>query len=182
MADVLFSTDRLDLVPVAPGDTSHYRRIWGDPEVIWWGACSGQAECEAAFAALLDRIAAMPGGLGWWWLRDRATGEIVGDVILQPAPDPPGGIEIGWHLVREHWGRGYATEGAAPLLDHAWNLGLDEVVATIVPVNLPSVGVAERLGMKRRGGVVLRLGLAHGVWVIGRPASPSDRTHGTLSA
>ena len=97
------------------------------------------------------------------------NGEIVGDVILQPAPDPPGGIEIGWHLAREHWGRGYATEGAVPLLAHAWSLGLEEVIATILPVNLPSMGVAERLGMRRRGPTVERLGLAHGVWVIERP-------------
>jgi len=174
------STDRLDLVPFSPGDGAHYRRIWGDPEVIWWGACAGAEDCEAAYDALLERMAAMPDGMGWWWLRHRTGGEIVGDVILQPAPEPPGGTEIGWHLARAHWGHGYATEGARPLLPHAWDLGVDEVIATIVPVNLPSVGVAERLGMTRRSGTVPRMGLAHGVWAIARPGSPSDRSDGTL--
>ena len=158
---------RLTLHPFAGGDLDPYHLVWGDPEVIWWGASPDRAESAIRLESLMERAAALPEGMGWSWLVHDGT--IVGDVILQPAPEPPGGIEIGWHLAREHWGRGYATEGAALLLPHAWSLGLDEVIATILPVNLPSVRVAERLGMRRRGPTVERLGLAHRVWVIERP-------------
>lgn len=162
-------TERLDLVPFADGHQAAFHAIWGDPEVIWWGHHHSPEQSADGFARLLAKNAALPDGLGWSFLRLRSTGEIVGDVVLDVAPPQFGGVEIGWHLARVHWGHGYATEGAAPLLDQAWSVGLDEVIATIVPVNLPSVRVAERLGMRRRGPTIERSGLAHGVWVIGRP-------------
>lgn len=162
-------TDRLELRPFASGDDALYHAIWGDPEVIWWGASPDRATSAQRFKALLVRCAAMPHGLGWSWLVEKEDGTVVGDVCLQPAPNPPGGIEIGWHLARAQWGNGYATEGAAPLLEHAWTLGLEEVTAMIVPVNTPSIRVAERLGMERRGPIVDRGGLAHGLWVAAAP-------------
>lgn len=165
----MLETARLRLRSLETADVDSFHAIWGDPEVIWWGASPDRATSEQQLAKLVDRCVAMPPGLGWWWLERRADGVIVGDVCLQPAPDPPGGIEIGWHLARAHWGNGYAQEGATPLLPHAWSLGIEEVIAMIVPVNLPSVRVAERLGMRRRGQTIDRGGLAHGIWVAGPP-------------
>ncbi len=165
------ATARLDLVPFDRGDVDAYHNVWGDPEVIWWGHSPSREDSAAGLNKLMSRIEAMPEGLGWAWLVERSTGEFVGDVVLEPAPNPPGGIETGWHLARRHWGKGFATEGAVALLQHAWSLGLDEVIATIVPVNLPSVHVAERLGMVRRGPTVPRGGLAHGIWVATREIS-----------
>jgi RimJ/RimL family protein N-acetyltransferase len=165
-------TERLVLRPVERGEVAAFHSIWGDPEVIWWGAASASLEASAAaLDRLAERIAGMPAGMGWAWLVSKESGEIVGDTVLQPAPDPPGGVEIGWHLARSHWGSGYATEGTAPLIPHAWSVGLDEVIALIVPMNLRSVRVAERLGMARRGATVPRGNLAHGIWVIERPRS-----------
>ena len=165
-------TDRLILRPFAAGDVDEFLSIWGDPEVIWWGAAATDRDTAASgLTSLVDRIDGMPEGMGWWWLDLRDTGETVGDVNIQPAPDPPGGVEIGWHLARAHWGNGYATEGAARMIERAWEIGLDEVIATIVPINGRSVRVAERLGMVRRGPVVPRGNLAHGIWVIERPSA-----------
>ncbi|NQV05095.1 GNAT family N-acetyltransferase [bacterium] len=169
MPGVFVSTERLDLIPFREGDVDDYHRVWGDPEVIWWGASPGREASAGALARLVARITEMPDGMDWWWLRRRDDGVVVGDVCLQQAPEPFGGVEIGWHLAREHFGFGYATEGATPLLSHSWEIGLDEVIATIVPMNLPSVRVAERLGMVRRGPTLPRSNLAHGVWVAVRP-------------
>ena len=165
----VLETARLRLRRFEATDVDVYHGIWGDPEVIWWGASPDRETSAEQLVALVDRCAAMPTGLGWWWLERLADGVVVGDVFLQPAPDPPGGIEIGWHLVRAYWGNGYAMEGAAPLLPHAWSLEFDEVTAPIVPDNLASVRLAERLGMKRQGPTVERGGLAHDVWVARRP-------------
>lgn len=165
---VSLATDRLVLEPLSEEHLDAWHAIWGDPEVIWWGHDENLDASRASLAGLSERIDAMPDGLGWWMLRS-AAGDLVGDVVLQPAPDPPGGVEIGWHLARAHQGHGYATEGAAALLPHAWELGLEEVIAMIVPMNAGSVRVAERLGMVRRGSTVMRGNLAHGIWVIERP-------------
>jgi len=164
----MLETTRLRLRRVETTDVDIYHGIWGDPEVIWWGASPDLKTSTEKLEALVERCAAMPAGLGWWWLERRTDRIIVGNVFLQPAPDP-GGIEIGWHLGRDHWGNGYAQEGAAALLAHAWSLEFDEVNAPIVPTNLASVRLAERLGMKTQGSTIERGGYVHDVWVASRP-------------
>jgi RimJ/RimL family protein N-acetyltransferase len=59
-------------------------------------------------------------------------------------------VEIGWRLAFEHWGKGYATEAAKAVLNHAFmRLGIDEIVAFTVPKNGRSRAVMEKFGMKR---------------------------------
>lgn len=55
-------------------------------------------------------------------------------------------LEVGWTLVREHWGKGYATEVGRAALRVALDLGATEVCSLIVPGNVRSIRVAERLG------------------------------------
>ena len=55
--------------------------------------------------------------------------------------------ELGWALIRPHWGHGYATEAAAAIRD--WTYGLravDRLVSLISPDNIRSQRVAQRLG------------------------------------
>ena len=55
--------------------------------------------------------------------------------------------ELGWALIRTHWGNGYATEGAAAIRDWAYeSRSIDRLVSLISPDNLRSQRVAERLG------------------------------------
>ena len=57
-------------------------------------------------------------------------------------------VEVGWRLAREHWGRGYATEGARAALAFAFgDVGLAEVVSFTAVANRRSRAVMERLGM-----------------------------------
>jgi len=57
------------------------------------------------------------------------------------------GTEVGWGIIRDCWGRGYATEGAVAAMDFAFDqLGWDEVIHTIEPANANSQAVAQRLG------------------------------------
>jgi ribosomal-protein-alanine N-acetyltransferase len=56
--------------------------------------------------------------------------------------------EIGFVLGREHWGRGYATEAAAAMRDHAFGaLGLTRLASPIHPDNEASKRVAAKIGM-----------------------------------
>jgi RimJ/RimL family protein N-acetyltransferase len=57
-------------------------------------------------------------------------------------------VEVGWRLVRDAWGHGYATEGARAVLAHGFGtLGLEEVVSFTAVPNEPSQAVMRRLGM-----------------------------------
>jgi RimJ/RimL family protein N-acetyltransferase len=59
-------------------------------------------------------------------------------------------VEIAWRLAAEHWGRGYATEGARAALTFGFDcLGLAEIVSFTVPANVRSRRVMERIAMVR---------------------------------
>lgn len=60
-----------------------------------------------------------------------------------PAP------EVGWGIARPHWGKGYASEGAAAAMNYAFDvLGWDDVIHCIHPDNRASQGVARKLGSR----------------------------------
>jgi RimJ/RimL family protein N-acetyltransferase len=76
--------------------------------------------------------------------------------------------EIGYHLRRDFWGQGLATEAAIACRDWAFaHLKTDRLISLIRPENLPSCRVAERIGMTIWKEVNWR-GLPHCVYSIER--------------
>lgn len=57
------------------------------------------------------------------------------------------GPEVGWSIVADRWGRGYAAEAARAAIDWAFDtLGWEQVIHTIAPDNSNSQAVARKLG------------------------------------
>jgi len=57
-------------------------------------------------------------------------------------------VEVGYRLAFEHWGKGYATEGARAALEYGFeSLGLKEIVAMTAVGNERSRRVMQKLGM-----------------------------------
>jgi RimJ/RimL family protein N-acetyltransferase len=57
-------------------------------------------------------------------------------------------IEVGYHLLREHWGKGYATEAARVFRNYGFETTeTPSIISIIHPDNLPSQRVAIRNGM-----------------------------------
>ena len=85
-------------------------------------------------------------GYGFWAVEERSTGELIGRIgLFNPEGWP--GFELGWVLGKTYWRRGYATEGARRVLDHAFtDMGRDHVISLIYPDNAASIRVAERIG------------------------------------
>ncbi len=94
-------------------------------------------------------------GVAMFSVIEKATGKWVGR--LGPwHPDGWPGDEVGWSIAREHWGKGYASEGAAAAMDYAFDvLGWQRVIHVIDPQNQASIGVAKKLGSKLLGRVTL---------------------------
>jgi len=93
---------------------------------------------------------AYPEGIGNWAVV--APQGFVGWVLLTPLDLHGPEIEIGWRLVQSAWRRGYATEAARPVLDHALNtLRLRQLIADIDPENVASIAVARKLGFTDAG-------------------------------
>ena len=138
-------TERLILRPPGPQDLEPWAAFSADEAVqrhlggvqsravAWRGLCAFAGAWTVA-------------GFSMFSVVEKATGRWVGR--LGPwKPEGWPGTEVGWGLIREAWGKGYATEGASAAIDWAFDsLGWDEVIHCIAPENLASQGVARRLG------------------------------------
>ena len=122
-----------------------------------WAAFLADEEATRHIGGLQPRALAWRGlaaMVGAWHLKgfamfsviEKATGDWIGRVgPWQPEGWP--GTEVGWSIVRDRWGRGYAPEAATACTDWAFaTLGWDEVIHTIAPGNAKSKAVAARLG------------------------------------
>ena len=78
------------------------------------------------------------------------TGRLVGDVNLFLHSRKHRCAEVGWVLSPQHSGRGYATEAAHAVLHLAFDeMKVHRVMARVDARNLPSVRLAQRLGMRQ---------------------------------
>jgi RimJ/RimL family protein N-acetyltransferase len=90
-------------------------------------------------------------GFAMFSVIEKSTGRWIGR--LGPwMPEGWPGPEVGWAIVRDCWGRGYAMEGSIAATNWAFdNLGWTEVIHSIAPDNFPSQRLAMRLGSRNRG-------------------------------
>jgi [ribosomal protein S5]-alanine N-acetyltransferase len=57
-------------------------------------------------------------------------------------------VEIGYHVRRDYWGQGLATEAAIACREYGFTqLGCNQLVCLIHPNNVASRRVAEKMGM-----------------------------------
>ncbi len=147
-----------------PGDEAGYEQVLLDPEVSSWlrpQPLSPFSSAEIAEMLADDLRHWRDAGFGPWVLVDHESGALVGRVGLHRTS--VGGelvTELAW-TIRPGWqGRGLATAAAAEGLALACSVGLDELVALVLPANVASCRVAEKLGM-RSSAKVTHAGLPH---------------------
>jgi RimJ/RimL family protein N-acetyltransferase len=145
-------TARLRLRRLRAADEAALVTLDSDPEVMRHvGSPRGTRTPEETVARVRQRIAADHGAAGWWVIEGKHDGVIHGVGLLLPVPDGED-IEVGYRLARRSWGRGFATEAAAALIEHAFTaLALPRVVAVTYPDNHPSRRVLGKLGFTHEG-------------------------------
>jgi ribosomal-protein-alanine N-acetyltransferase len=145
----ILETPRLVLREMTAGDLDFVATMLAHPEVMrYYPKCYSRAEAEDWLRRQFNRYGAH--GYGLWLVREKATDEPVGQVGLIP-PQPIVGAdetEIGYLIHRPFWRKGFATEAARACRDYAFNvLDRPRVISLIRPENLPSQGVARKIGL-----------------------------------
>jgi len=147
-------TSRLTLVPLAEEHLDHEVELDSDPEVMRYlgnGTARGRAEVQRQHRRRLAAAGRVP-GLGFWVGFE--SGEFVGWWILEPPErtdqgSVEGQAELGYRLVRRHWRRGLASEGAGELLRHGFeDLRLDRIFAETMAVNEASRATMASVGLR----------------------------------
>lgn len=147
-------TPRLLLRPPIKDDFEAWALMEADESVK---ANTGTAQDQRESWSQLLGIAGHWSIMGWGALCavEKASNRFVGRF----GPSKPFGwpcIEVGWMLLPEFQGKGYALEGAAAAMDFAFfELGEPRVIHTIRPANVASQKLALKLGSRNLGPIKL---------------------------
>ncbi|HEY4677839.1 MAG TPA: GNAT family N-acetyltransferase [Candidatus Angelobacter sp.] len=144
----VLETSRLRLREFVSQDADALAAVLGDPVTMQYYPAAfehkGVQEWIGKNIARYQRD-----GYGLWAMMLKSSGEVIGDCgcVLQEVEDR-NEVEVGYHVRRDLWGNGYATEAAKACMEYAFaKLGARRVISMIRPENLQSRRVAEKNGM-----------------------------------
>jgi ribosomal-protein-alanine N-acetyltransferase len=168
VADLIFETERLLLRRLRLDDVEAIFAVIGDPIAMhYYPRTFEHKDAEEWVERNLRRYAEH--GHGLYAVVLKTSGDVIGDcgLVTQQVEGRPE-LEVGYHLRRDQWGRGYATEAARGCMEYAFDtLHARKVISLIRPENLPSRRVAERNGMQVEREVMHR-GLMHLMYAISK--------------
>lgn len=126
--------------------------LWGDPAVTALIDSRGKLSDRQVAEKLRTEIEREGScGVQYWPLFARDSGGFVGCGGLRPwiyTPDEAN-FEIGFHIVKRCWGKGFATEAALGVLEYGWEkLRLAKVYAGHHPDNTASQRILAKLGFE----------------------------------
>jgi len=144
-------TERLSLRRLTTDDLDGLAVMFTSAEVWRYGYGRGltRVETKAFLSRQLNLWSEF--GFGGCGVREDGRPDLVGVVGLSVpmvVQDLLPAVTVGWLFSPTVWGKGYATEAAAAVLDQAFTtMALDRVGCVTNAENLRSVRLADRLGM-----------------------------------
>jgi Acetyltransferases, including N-acetylases of ribosomal proteins len=150
-------TDRLLLRPFAAGDRDQYAAYHSRPEVyrfLYAAAPSGDA-LDEQFNKVLDARFEHDGDILRFAVARKDDSAVVGEVLLKMASRDALQGEVGYIFNPAYAGNGYATEAVAAMLRVGFDeIGFHRIFARLDAANAGSVGVVERLGLRREAHLI----------------------------
>src|ERR1700744_5967205 len=149
-------TERLILRGWRAEDFEPLAAIHGDPETMTFlGGVQERNDAWRSLSSLAGHWAMR--GYGKWAVERKSDGAMMGRVgLINPEGWP--GLEVGWTLGRQYWGKGYATEAARAAMRFGFlTQPVDKLISCIDANNIPSQNVAKRLGETKGGKGNLRI-------------------------
>jgi RimJ/RimL family protein N-acetyltransferase len=141
-------TERLVLRPYEPADAEAFVDAWASEE--WSSMLLTRPMNRAEVTETVRRRTEAPSPELVGLVVTTHDGTVVGDSLLHLQGTGLSEGEIGWTILPEHGGRGYATEAARAVLRLGFeHFGLRRIVATLDARNDRSAALCERLGMRR---------------------------------
>ena len=157
-------TKRLLARKPTPDDRALYHAHFTRPEIEAWLRPSPLPPFSAQVIDELvdgDQAHWQDHGFGPWVLIERESGAFAGRGGLSwTTVEGTAEVELPWSIEPHLHGQGLATEAATAACEHARELELEQVIALVLPTNVPSQRVAEKTGFKENG-EVLHAGLPH---------------------
>ena len=145
---MILETDRLILRELMPADAPFIHRLLTDPDFLTHIGDRGVTTLEDAARAIPERYQAgyAKHGFGMWLVEGKAEGVKLGlaGLVRREGLDH---VDVGYALLPEARGRGYAGEAVRGVLAWAAARGIAPVVAIVNPDNVASIRVLKGVGL-----------------------------------
>ncbi len=149
----ILTTERLSIEPMALAHWEDYAAAWADPRMTEFigGEPRNRNTSWGKFLQGMGLWSLF--GYGYWSFVERESGKFIGNGGLaqfeRGIPELDGFPEAGWAFAPDAWGKGYATEAMAAILEWADTAMLGEIRCIIDPGNAASHNVATKLGFAK---------------------------------
>lgn len=112
-----------------------------------------QTDLADALPFFIERMEQDPAHAIWDVITvHKADKVVIGGIGCHGAPDEAGRVEIGYDIIPEYQGHGYATEMARCLIAWAFQQpDIQVIIAECLDDNIGSIRVLEKVGMKHMG-------------------------------
>lgn len=165
------STDRLILRPMSSADVEPHIAMMQDERTAAFLTEEGKPRDRAtewrAAATLLGHWHIR--GFGFFSVFEKATGQWIGRVgPWQPEGWP--GLEVGWSIAPDLWGKGYAPEAALATMKWTFDKfpDLPRLISVIDPENANSQVVARKVGETKSGEIFKLWAFTLDIWSVSR--------------
>jgi len=145
----IIKTKRLLLRKIQQNDYNEMKSILQDEELmlLGWGRTYSDEQVQIWIDKITNQYEYF--GFSYYIAMEKSTDSVVGIMGILPVTiKEVNYIEIAYILKKKYWNKGYATEGISACVDYIFNvLNADKYIAQVIPENINSIKVAEKLGM-----------------------------------
>jgi ribosomal-protein-alanine N-acetyltransferase len=149
MSSAIITTNRLRLVRIGAKHKGDLYKLLSNPIVHkYFPEILDRDESKAFYEKIQARY--KTDGYCFWAVIRRSDNLFLGICgLLSQLIDGQEEVEVGYRISNEFWGHGYGTEAAKGCIEYGRKiLKLGSIISLIRPVNLPSIRVAEKNGLR----------------------------------
>ena len=147
--EYLIKTERLALQPLNEADISFMQELIARPEAYFYDLDMQESpedvvkDCQR----YIEKVGSLPDGGGIRWIV-KLNGDSVGEVHVRCNWEKTLEWEFGYHFLKEHWGKGYATEALETIIPYVFaHFKVNRLVAFTNGNNKESIALLKRVGM-----------------------------------
>ena len=164
-------TKRLRLRPFRGSDLTAMHLLYGDADNLRYWSVEASPSLANTRKSLRWHLAYRPRYYVMWAIEERAARKgdgrgVIGMINYHRRDLREKRVDVGWLMLPQHQGKGYAAEAGRALLRYLVDeLGIHKIEALIAPDNKPSAALARRLGFRLEGGPIRDRWFVSGRWL-----------------
>lgn len=153
MRKYFMKTERIGFSKWSKADINMATLLWGDEDVTKFISASGRFTVQDIKGRLeTEMLNEESRRIQYWPFFEITSGEFIGCCGLRPFSSEHHSYEMGFHLRKEFWGMGYASEAAKKVIEYGFTaLKADKLYAGHHPENRASQKLLTKLGFKHIG-------------------------------